>query len=79
MLWAVLCGLNEFNKHYVFKLGILDGWAGFMISFGAGEGAFYKHAKAYASKLDDRPPDSPPLHREDGPRSPDDSVVNPGR
>ncbi|MCP4836034.1 MAG: glycosyltransferase family 2 protein [Phycisphaera sp.] len=79
MLWAVLCGLNEFNKHYVFKLGILDGWAGFMISFGAGEGAFYKHAKAYASKLDDRPPDSPPLHREDGPRSPDNPVVNPDR
>ena len=48
-----------------FKLGILDGWPGFMISFGAGEGAFYKHAKAFATKLDDRPPDSPPLHRED--------------
>ena len=58
-------GTDEFVKYYVFKLGILDGWPDFVISFGAGEGAFCKHAKAFASKLDDRPPDSPPLHCED--------------
>lgn len=65
MAWATICGVHEFLKHYFLKLGILDGWAGFMISFGAGEGAFFKHAKAYVSKLPDRPPDSPPLHRPD--------------
>ncbi|MFM1833014.1 MAG: hypothetical protein RLZZ461_1330 [Planctomycetota bacterium] len=71
MAWAAVCGVHEFLKHYVLKLGILDGWAGFLISFGAGEGAFYKHAKAWASRVADRPPDTPPLHRTDDPTASD--------
>jgi glycosyltransferase involved in cell wall biosynthesis len=65
MLWAVLCGVHEFLKHYLLKLGILDGWPGFVISFGAGEGAFYKHAKAYVSRRADRPPPARAVHRTD--------------
>ena len=33
-------------KHYVFKLGVLDGWAGFMIALGNFEGTFYRYVKA---------------------------------
>ncbi len=32
---------------YIFKLGILDGWPGFMIAFGNFQGTFYKYAKLY--------------------------------
>jgi glycosyltransferase involved in cell wall biosynthesis len=65
MTWAVVCGIHEFLKHYLLKLGILDGWPGFVISFGAGEGAFYKHAKAYVARRDASPPPSRPVHRAD--------------
>ena len=65
MTWALLCGINEFIKHYVFKRGFLDGWPGFVISFGAGEGAFYKHAKAHLRRCDHKPPTAEPLHRPD--------------
>lgn len=44
---AVVHGAYSFVKHYLFKLGFLDGWAGFVIAFGTLEGAFYKHAKLY--------------------------------
>jgi hypothetical protein len=33
-------------KHYVFKRGFLDGWAGFVIALGNFEGTFYRYAKA---------------------------------
>ena len=33
-------------KHYVFKLGFLDGWAGFVIALGNFEGTFYRYVKA---------------------------------
>jgi glycosyltransferase involved in cell wall biosynthesis len=39
-------GLWAFVKHYVFKLGFLDGWAGFVIAFGNFEGTFYRYVKA---------------------------------
>ena len=45
-------------------LGVLDGWAGFVIAFGNAEGAFYKHAKAWCERRSTPPPTSPPLHRE---------------
>jgi glycosyltransferase involved in cell wall biosynthesis len=35
-----------FCKHYVFKRGFLDGWAGFVIAFGYFEVTFYRYAKA---------------------------------
>jgi hypothetical protein len=33
-------------KHYFFKRGFLDGWAGFVIALGNFEGTFYRYAKA---------------------------------
>lgn len=36
----------SFIKHYVFKRGFLDGWAGFVIAFGNFEGTFYRYVKA---------------------------------
>ncbi|WDP89416.1 MAG: glycosyltransferase family 2 protein [Desulfobacter sp.] len=35
---------------YILKLGILDGWPGFMIAFGNFQGTFYKYAKLYLKK-----------------------------
>ncbi len=40
-------GLWSFLKHYIFKLGFIDGWAGFVIAFGNFEGTFYRYAKRY--------------------------------
>jgi glycosyltransferase involved in cell wall biosynthesis len=39
-------GLWAFIKHYIFKQGFRDGWAGFVIAFGNFEGTFYRYAKA---------------------------------
>ena len=39
-------GIWSFIKHYLFKLGFLDGWAGFVIALGNFEGTFYRYAKA---------------------------------
>jgi glycosyltransferase involved in cell wall biosynthesis len=49
-------GLWSFFKHYIFKLGFIDGWAGFVIAFGNFEGTFYRYAKRYESTQDWRPP-----------------------
>jgi hypothetical protein len=43
---ALSHGLWSFVKHYVFKLGFLDGWAGFVIALGNFEGTFYRYVKA---------------------------------
>jgi len=42
---AFLHGLWAFIKHYFFKLGFLDGGAGFVIAFGNFEGTFYRYIK----------------------------------
>ena len=36
-----------FIKHYFFKVGFIDGWAGFVIALGNFEGTFYRYAKRY--------------------------------
>ena len=36
-----------FVKHYVFKRGFLDGWAGFVIALSHFEYTFYRYVKAY--------------------------------
>ena len=36
----------SFAKHYIFKRGFLDGWAGFVIALGNFEGTFYRYVKA---------------------------------
>lgn len=44
---ALLHGLWAFLQHYIIKLGVLDGWAGFVIALGNFEGTFYKYAKLH--------------------------------
>jgi glycosyltransferase involved in cell wall biosynthesis len=39
-------GIWAFLRHYVFKRGFLDGWAGFIIAFSYFEVTFYRYAKA---------------------------------
>jgi len=56
-MWlALVHGFASFFKHLVLKLGFLDGWAGFLIAFSAGEGAFYKHAKRWERSRNWQPP-----------------------
>ena len=57
-------GLWSFIKHYVFKRGFIDGWAGFVIAFGNFEGTFYRYAKRYEETQGWQPPESKPLRRE---------------
>jgi glycosyltransferase involved in cell wall biosynthesis len=46
-MWSALMHAKwAFWKHYLFKLGFLDGWAGFVIAFGNFEGTFYRYVKA---------------------------------
>ena len=42
---AFLHGAWSFVKHYIFKLGFLDGGPGFVIAFGNFEGTFYRYLK----------------------------------
>lgn len=46
MSTALTHGVWSFMKHYFFKLGFLDGWAGFVIALGNFEGTFYRYVKA---------------------------------
>jgi glycosyltransferase involved in cell wall biosynthesis len=57
-------GLWSFVKHYVFKRGFLDGWAGFVIALGNFEGTFYRYAKRYEETQDWQPPASKAIRRE---------------
>jgi len=54
-------GLWSFLKHYIFKLGFIDGWAGFVIALGNFEGTFYRYAKRYEEIQDWHPPESKPI------------------
>jgi glycosyltransferase involved in cell wall biosynthesis len=56
-------GLWSFLKHYIFKLGFIDGWAGFVIAFGNFEGTFYRYAKRYEETQDWQPPESKAIRR----------------
>jgi hypothetical protein len=46
MRTALTHGLWAFVKHYIFKRGCLDGWAGFVIALQSFESTFYRYAKA---------------------------------
>jgi hypothetical protein len=52
-----------FIKHYVFKRGFIDGWAGFVIAMQSFEGTFYRYAKRYEQTQGWKPPPSTPLRR----------------
>lgn len=64
MAGALGHGLWAFLKHYVFKFGFIDGWAGFVIAFGNFEGTFYRYAKRYEAAQDWAPPAGQVLTRE---------------
>jgi len=51
-------GVWSFLKHYIFKFGFIDGWAGFVIAFGNFEGTFYRYAKRYEETQHWQPPKS---------------------
>jgi glycosyltransferase involved in cell wall biosynthesis len=53
---AFLHGFWSFIKHYIFKLGFLDGGAGFVIAFGNFEGTFYRYIKLTESQKNWQPP-----------------------
>jgi len=57
-------GLWSFLKHFIFKLGFIDGWAGFVIAFGNFEGTFYRYAKRYEEAQRWQPPPAQELKRE---------------
>jgi hypothetical protein len=65
MAGAVGHGIWAFLKHYLFKHGYRDGWAGFVIALGNFEGTFYRYAKRYEEMNKWPPPASPPLRRRD--------------
>jgi glycosyltransferase involved in cell wall biosynthesis len=65
MAGALGHGLWSFLKHYIFKLGFIDGWAGFVIALGNFEGTFYRYAKRYEEMQHWRPPPSQPITRKD--------------
>jgi len=54
----------SFLKHYIFKLGFIDGWAGFVIALGNFEGTFYRYAKRYEQMQGWKPPQNQPLLRD---------------
>jgi glycosyltransferase involved in cell wall biosynthesis len=54
----------SFLKHYIFKLGFVDGWAGFVIALGNFEGTFYRYAKRYEQAQGWHPPQSHPILRD---------------
>jgi len=45
MTSALVHASASFLRHYLFQLGFLDGWAGFIIAFANFEGTFYRYAK----------------------------------
>jgi glycosyltransferase involved in cell wall biosynthesis len=45
-MWKAFAhGVWAFIRHYIFRLGFLDGWAGFVIAFSNFEVTFYRYAK----------------------------------
>ena len=46
MRTALLHAIWAFVKHYIFKIGFLDGWAGFIIALQSFESTFYRYVKA---------------------------------
>ncbi len=61
MASALWHGTWAFIKHYLFKRGYRDGWAGFVIALGNFEGTFYRYAKRYEEAQGWSPPPSEPL------------------
>jgi len=60
---ALLHGLWAFIKHYFFKLGFLDGGAGFVIAFGNFEGTFYRYLKLLEAQKKWKSPRTNPIQK----------------
>jgi len=60
---AFLHGFWSFIKHYIFKLGFLDGGPGFVIAFGNFEGTFYRYLKLTEAQKKWIPPSVKPLNK----------------
>ena len=60
---ALRHGAWAFLKHYLFKQGYRDGWAGFIIALGNFEGTFYRYAKRYEEMQTWSVPPTAPLPR----------------
>ena len=60
---AFLHGFWAFNKHYIFKLGFLDGGPGFVIAVGNFEGTFYRYIKLAEEQSDWSAPVIKPIHK----------------
>ena len=55
---ALIHGFWSFIKHYIFKLGFLDGGAGFVIAFSNFEGTFYRYLKLSEAEFKWKAPES---------------------
>jgi glycosyltransferase involved in cell wall biosynthesis len=62
---ALAHGAWAFIKHYFFKRGYRDGWAGFIIALGNFEGTFYRYAKSYEQTQQWSAPANKALRRPD--------------
>ena len=60
---AFLHGSWSFIKHYIFKLGFLDGGPGFVIAFGNFEGTFYRYIKLMEAQENWKTPNIDPIHK----------------
>jgi glycosyltransferase involved in cell wall biosynthesis len=63
VLKAFLHGFWSFIKHYIFKLGFLDGGPGFVIAFGNFEGTFYRYIKLTEAQANWKVPSVKPIHK----------------
>ena len=64
-MWKAMShAIWAFLHMYILKLGILDGWPGFIIAFSSFEVTLYKYAKSIERQAKWLPPPSPPLRRE---------------
>ena len=62
-LKAFLHGVWSFLKHYIFKLGFLDGGPGFVIALGNFEGTYYRYIKLLESQENWKAPKVNALHK----------------
>ena len=60
---AFVHGFWSFIKHYIFKLGFLDGGPGFVIAFGNFEGTFYRYIKLTEAQENWKTPSISPIHK----------------
>jgi glycosyltransferase involved in cell wall biosynthesis len=63
VLKAFLHGSWSFFKHYILKLGFLDGGPGFVIAFGNFEGTFYRYIKLLEEQQKWKEPKTNPIYK----------------